>query len=359
MQNPREISISTDTFIRALLVVVGALLIFLIRDILLILLVAIVIAATMTPAVDFLDRFNFPRVLSVSLVYSVVLTGFGLFLYFFVPIIISEITGFLTTLPEYSSEISPEVLEDVEVAGELSLEEVITNMRVSIGAFGDNVFGTIGIIFGGVFNFLLIFAIAFYISVQKNGVARFINYVTPVKYTDYALDLWERSQTKISKWFQGMSIAGLVVGVAVYIGLLILGVPYAFFFALLAALLNFIPIIGPTLGAVPAIAVGLAEGGLLIGVLTTLLFIVIQSLEGNFLYPVIVGRAVGVSPIAIILAIGIGSKLGGFLGVLLAVPMSAIFMELWADTRKVHKAQNKAKKDVQLPPSDTHIASDS
>jgi len=344
MNNHHEISITTGTFVRGLLVIIAAALIFLVRDILLILLVAVVIASAANPAVEFFSRFNFSRTISAGIVYAIGAIIFSLFFYFFAPIIVSEVLGFLTTIPEYSSELSPGVLDSEEVVPGISLEEIIANVRSSLGSFTESFFGTIATIFGGLFNFVLILTISFYLSIQKNGVANFISYAAPVKYTEYALSLWERSQEKISGWFKGMVISSLVVGVSVYIGLLILGVPYAFFFALLSALLNFIPFIGPVLSAIPAAAVAFAEGGLVIGVFTLALFVFIQFLEGNVLYPLIVGRAVGVSPIAIILAIGIGSKLGGFLGVLLAVPFSAVLVEFLVDMRKKSKGN---KKDVR------------
>jgi predicted PurR-regulated permease PerM len=352
MNNPQSVSITTETFIRALLVGVGALFIFLIRDILLILLVSVVIASAATPAVDFFSRFNFPRAVSAGIVYASAAAMFAIFFYFFVPIIVAEVSGFLTTLPQYSSEILPEALEQSgDIAG-ASFNEISANIRALLGTFSGSILGTTAVVFGGLFNFTLIISISFYLLIQKNGVARFLSYAIPLKYTERALSLWVRSQRKISDWFRGMAIASLAVGISVYIGLLLLGVPYAFLLALLSGLLNFVPIIGPIISTVPAAVVGFAEGGALIGVLTVLLFVFIQALESHVLYPIVVGRSVGVSPIVILLAVGIGSKLGGFLGILLAVPFSAIFMEFVADMRAQHKA-NKKDKEREKPSSET------
>lgn len=351
MNNPQEISITTETFIRALLVAVGALLVFLIRDILLILLVAVVIASAASPAVDFFSKFNFPRALSAGLVYAAAAAIFFLFFYFFVPVVVNEISGFLTTLPEYSSEILPEGLEPSGELAAISFDEIASNIRALLSTFSGSILGTTALVFGGLFNFTLIVSISFYLLIQKNGVARFLSYVIPIKYTERALSLWTRSQKKISDWFRGMAIASLAVGISVYVGLLLLGVPYAFLLALLSGLLNFIPIIGPIISTVPAVVVGFAEGGVLIGALTIALFIFVQALESHVLYPIVVGRAVGVSPIVILLAVGVGSRLGGFLGILLAVPLSAIFMELVADLRNEHK-KNKENKDGESP--ETH-----
>ena len=350
MNDSREISITTETFIRALLVAVGALLVFLIRDIILILLVAVVIASAASPAVDFFARFNFPRALSAGIVYAAAAAIFVVFFYFFVPVILAEVSGFLTTLPQYSSEILPEVLEQNGDIAVISLEEVVANVRGLLSTFSGSILGTTALVSGGLFNFTLIVSISFYLLIQKNGVARFLSYAIPLKYSDRALSLWVRSQKKINEWFRGTAIASLAVGISVYIGLLLLGVPYAFLLALLSGLLNFIPIIGPIISTITAAVVGFAEGGLLIGVLTIALFIFVQALENHVLNPIVVGRAVGVSPIVILLAVGIGSRLGGFLGILLAVPLSAIFMELLVDVRAQHNANKKEEEPENLEP---------
>jgi predicted PurR-regulated permease PerM len=327
----REISVSTDTFIRAALVIAGIVLIVLIRDILLALLVSVVIATVINPSVDFFVKFRLPRVLAAALVFAFLFLALIGFFYFFVPIIVKEVSHFLVNVPEYSRDIDT---LDEEVRGALfSLEEIAENIRASISALSESVFAAIGVIFGGLFSFILIMAIAFYIAIQERGIARFISYVAPAQHATYALNLWERSQKKISRWFWAVVLSSSVVGIVVYIGLLALGVPHAFFFALLAAILNFIPIVGPIIAAVPAVIAGFIDGGPLIGALTIALFVLIQSLENNVVYPLITGKVVGISPIIIILAIAVGLTLGGFIGALIAVPVSAVILEILKDIR--------------------------
>lgn len=338
MKEPLSISIDTGTLIRAMLVVVSAILLFQVRDILLVLLVAVVIASAATPAIDFLSRtpfwnFKLPRAAAGGIVYSVAITLLIVFFYSFVPVLVVEVSSFLNTLPEYSAEFSDEVGIG-EPVGQVSLQELANRFQSTIGNIADSAFGMIGTIFGGLFNFILIITISFYLAIQKNGIGKFLALVTPDRHGRYVASLWNRSQRKIGKWFQGMVIDSLAVGVLIYIGLLILGIPYAFFFALMSLLLNFIPIVGPTVALIPAVAIGFIEGGVLLGVLVTVLYIGVQVAEGNILFPLVVGKVVGVSPIAILLAVGVGAQLGGFLGVILAVPVSAVILEFLADMRK-------------------------
>jgi predicted PurR-regulated permease PerM len=116
-------------------------------------------------------------------------------------------------------------------------------------------FSTLSAIFGGITSFALIVVFSFYFSVQETGVEDFLRVVTPVKEQAYVLHLWKRSQDKIGKWMQGQLILGVIVGVLLYLGLTILGVPYALLFAVLAGVFEFIPVFGQILAAVPGIAI--------------------------------------------------------------------------------------------------------
>lgn len=353
MKELQRISIDTGTLIRAALVVISVVLLFTIRDLLLALLVAVVIASAATPAINLLSKipigkFKLPRAAAGGVVYFVAISFLVLFFYFFVPVLINEITSFLNTLPEFTGGTGI----DSAVVDKLSFEELTLRLQSATGVIGDNAFAMIGAIFGGLFNFVLIIMISFYLAIQKNGVGKFLALITPERHDGYVASLWNRSQRKIGRWFQGMAIDSLAVGIFIYIGLLILGVPYAFFFALSSTLLNFIPIVGPTLAIIPAAAIGFIEGGVLLGVLVAVLYIGVQLAESNILFPLVVGKAVGVSPVAILLAVGIGAKLGGFLGVIIAVPISAVTLEFLEDMRKRNENKKADSKSSEKKPTD-------
>ena len=196
-----------------------------------------------------------------------------------------------------------------------------------------------GTIFGGLFSFILIIVLSFYLAVQEEGVDDFLRIVAPVKHHDYIIDLWKRSQRKIALWLQGQVILGIVVGVLVYIMLVSVGIPHALILALLAAMLEIIPVFGPIISSVPAILVAFTDRGAGIGILVVCLYLVIYQLESQVFYPLVVKKIVGVSPIVVILALVIGAKLGGVLGALIAVPLSAVLMEYIHDIEKYKNAE--------------------
>ncbi|MDP3726617.1 MAG: AI-2E family transporter, partial [bacterium] len=171
------------------------------------------------------------------------------------------------------------------------------------------------------------------LSVQEKGIETFLRLVSPLRHEKRIISLWHRSQTKIGLWMQGQLLLGLIVGILVYLGLTILGVPYAFLLAVLSAVFEIIPMFGPILASVPAIALGFTES-ISLGLMVFGLYVIIQQFENHLIYPLVVRKVVGVSPILVIISLVIGAKLAGFLGILLAVPVAAALMELADDMQK-------------------------
>jgi predicted PurR-regulated permease PerM len=133
---------------------------------------------------------------------------------------------------------------------------------------------------------------------------------------------------------QGQLLLALLVGVMVYLGLTVFGVKNAIFLAVLAAFLETIPLFGPILSAIPAVAVAYADGGLNLALIVAGLYLIIQQFENHLVYPLVVKKIVGVPPILVILALVIGWKLAGFLGLLLSVPVATTLMEYFSDMEK-------------------------
>jgi len=142
------------------------------------------------------------------------------------------------------------------------------------------------------------------------------------------------TKTKLTWWFQGQLLLGLIIGILVYLGLTILQVPYAFLLAIFAAVFELIPVFGPILAAIPAVILGFVDGGLTLGFMTVGLYLIIQQFENHLIYPLVVRKVVGVPPLLVILALIIGGKLAGFLGVILSAPIAAAIIEFTNDVAK-------------------------
>ncbi|MEK7136600.1 MAG: AI-2E family transporter [Patescibacteria group bacterium] len=346
---PQQLTISTGTIIRTVFVLVVTFTLYLLLDLVMIVLTSVVIASAVEPATRWFAKYRVPRVLAVLMVY---LLAFGFifgFVYIFIPPLFVDITQLSLALP--ASALDVPILDRLAPLSSLtggffpslSIDGMLADIQSMLASFSSGTFTTASNVFGGAFSFILILVISFYLAVQDRGIENFLRIIVPLRYESYVVDLWKRSQYKIGQWMKGQLLLGLIVGVLVYLGLTILGVKYALVLAILAAMFELIPIFGPVLSAIPAVFLGLAESASL-GLMVIGLYVIIQQFENHLIYPLVVKKIVGVPAIIVILALIVGGQLAGFLGIILAVPLATIIMEL------AHDAERR-KLNVQSGPS--------
>ena len=145
--------------------------------------------------------------------------------------------------------------------------------------------------------------------------------IVPYKYHVFLSELINKIQKKISSWLKGQIVLSLLIGFFVFISMMTLGVKYALVLALLAFLGEFIPYLGPVLAALPAILVAFIDSPLK-ALFVFIIFVIIQQVENHILVPKIMQKAVGLNPLISILALLIGARLGGVMGVILAIPIT-------------------------------------
>lgn len=330
----KRVVITTGSWIRGVLVIAGFIALFLIRDLLLVLLASIVIASAIEPAAEWSKRKGIPRLPTILLVYVVLaLISAGLFYFLLLPLL-GEASSFISSFPEYSSALASDpTFSNVfsNVSGSLSPESIANHINGVVTSLSHGVFSSASFVFGGVTSFLLIVILSFYLAVQEDGVGKFLKVITPWKQERYVVNLWGRSKAKIGRWMQGQLLLAAIIAVLVYLGLLLIGLPHALLLAVSAGFFEIIPLFGPIIAAIPAILVAFGAGGMSEALLIAGLFLIIQQFENQLIYPLVVKKVVGVPPMVSIVALLIGGTLAGFLGVLISVPMAAIFMEFVND----------------------------
>jgi len=336
MAESKTIHISWATIFKVAAVILFLIFLYLIRDVIIIFIFALIVASAIAPAVDLLEKIKIPRVLGALIVYVVVIGFLAFLISLVVAPLIRDIKNLSSNFPEYIESLS---LKFKSLQKAFSRYESLINQfqKFLVNLEGRlqnlDLFSTFINIFGGIFSFLLALIISFYLSVQKKGVQRILGSISPFKHRDYILDLWERAQKKLGRWLQGQLFLGLIVGALVYIGLSFLHIKYALFLAILAGILEIFPYIGPVLAGIPAVILGFLQAPIM-GLWVLILYFVIQQLENYLIVPVVVGRVVGLNPIVVITALLIGAKLGGIPGMILAVPLTAVFAEFVKDLIK-------------------------
>lgn len=339
MKDGVTISITTGTIVKAALVFIGLWLLYYLREIVLVVLTAVVIASALEPAVKFVMRVRVPRLVAVICIYLILFIFlFGVF-YFFVPTVVNDLASFIEAFPSYVERFATTVaIEDYAFlfgfgGSESGTTGIIAELRASLDptAIFGNSFSAAATVFGGLFSLILIIVFSFYFTVAETGIDDFLRVTAPKKYQAYLLNLWFRTRHKIGLWMQGQVLLGVIVGVLVYLSLTIIGVEHALLLAVLAAILELIPVFGPTISAVPAVLIGFANGGFAVGLLVIALYIIIQQFENHLIYPLVVTKVVGVPPLLVILGLIVGWNLFGVLGILLSVPVSAAIQEFMTD----------------------------
>lgn len=329
---------NNENAVKIILFVLILVFLYLVRDVVAIVFFSMVIAAAISPVSEWFSRHKIPKVLGVLFIYLITFSVLGLAFYLIIPTMVSEIGVFAKALPDYleklsSSQSIQNIIPGVPESIAGIIQEATLKLQDFLGQFRQNFFQTAATVFGGVFSFLLIIVISFYLSVQERGIEKFLRLATPAKYEKYILDLWARSRKKLGGWLKAQLLLAVLVGVLVFLGLTILQVRYALMLAVLAAIFEIIPLFGPVLAAIPAIFIAFLQGPLL-ALAVIILYVIVQQFENHLIYPVVVRKTIGVPPLIVILAILVGAKLGGMFGILLAVPITVILMELSSDLAK-------------------------
>ncbi len=352
------IQVGTGTVVKILLILVLFAVIFILRDIVLILLMSIVIASAIEPATGFLMRRRIPRLFSVILVYlSVIIALFGIVFFLLLPLL-TESSDFLRNVPVYfnastvatsinhNSFLSSQPIVD-SLRNSINLQDVINQINDTVTTISSNTFGSVAKVFGGILSLLVVFILSFYLSVEEDGVGKFLKIVTPLRHERYVISLWKRSQRKIGLWMQGQLVLAVIIGMLVYLGLTIVGVPNPLILAVLAAAFEIIPLFGPILASVPAIMISFVSGGFSLAILVVGLYIIIHQFENQLIYPLVVKKVVGVSPVVSIVALLAGWELLGFLGVVLSVPVASVLIEFFDDYErdKIEKFEKMKAKE--------------
>jgi len=334
MDRPLMISITPGTLFTAVLVGAGVLLAYALRDLLLVVLTAVVLASAIESSTVRMMRWGCGRVVAVTLIYLV--GGFLLLalFYFFIPPLLHEANSFAASLPTYLETLKLPSMGEL-FSGDLTQGGTqVVQLQNILKQSSAGVLSAASTLFGGLSSFVLIVVLSFYLAVQEQGIDDFLRLVTPTRHHRYILDLWRRAQHKIGRWLQGQILLSVIVGTMVFLGLVFFHVEHAALLALAAGVLELVPVFGSILAALPAVALSYVQGGASLAFLVILVYLVVNQLEGNVIYPLVVQKVVGVSPLVVILAILAGFQLAGVLGVLIAVPVAAGVQEYVRDVQK-------------------------
>ncbi len=298
---------------------------FFVRDVLLIVFVALIFASALDPWVDFMQKHKIPRGFGIMIIYATVLFVVSGVIYLIIPPIATEVKDLSRDFPIYLEKISGNI-ENFRIYSDShgwteNIQKSLNDFQSNIGSAAGGVFSTVFAFFGGIVSMLIVAVLTFYLTVEEHAMKRVLRSLVPVKNQPYVTHLINRIQEKIGMWLRGQLILSLIIFILSWVGLSILGVKYALVLALLAGVTELIPYVGPFIGAIPAVFIALSQApALVVGVVV--LYVIIQQLENHVIVPKVMQKAVGLNPIITIVSMMIGFKLAGILGIAIAIPVA-------------------------------------
>lgn len=334
MENTTKIEISLKSVLLIILTLILLLLAWKIRGILMGIFIAFILMSGFAPLVDWLVKKGFNKTISVVITYFLLISFFVGILFFVIPPLITQTREFLTNLPIYVSWVTgtfgntsiPGVYIDSIIGILLSkLDSALSNiLTVALNAF--SLFVT----------FITVAVFSFYLLLERESIKRNIHIFFPHLPQQRVYSLSYKIEEKLGAWVRGQALLMVIIGVTTYIGLTILGVEFALPLAVIAGLLEIVPIIGPIVSVIPAVLVAFIQSPILaVGVVA--LYLLIQQLENTIIVPKLMEKAVGLSPLLIIFALLVGGSLFGLLGAIIAVPVAAIGHVIFEDFRTTSK----------------------
>lgn len=300
------------------------------REALMLVYVSALIAMGFSPIVQGIEsrrgpeQRRVPRWLAILVVYATIVAVLVTIALMVIPPLVAQAESLWTRMPSEFNKLQTFLIRHRLMTHRVSLEEAVQNAPAGAGG---NAVGTVLVaissVIGGVFGLITILILSFYLLVEANAMFEyFVRFAPPGRRADIAVAARE-AVSKVSAWLRAQFVLAGVMGTFAAVGLWFMDVPYFYVIALVAAVGETIPIVGPVIGGVTAVAVALSVSAKLAAIVGVY-FLVLHQLEANVLVPKIMERRVGVSPVAVMVALLIGGALWGIVGAILAIPTAAI-----------------------------------
>jgi predicted PurR-regulated permease PerM len=300
------------------------------RQIMLGLFLAIIIASGLERLADVMEKTGLPRNICVILIFLVILLLVILFVYSVFPIAIAQFNTIFA-----GAETGSGLTIFASLKSSKSFSAMLSGLSSQVFSGNGSPLDFFSSALGGVGLALSVIISSFYLSLSRDGVERFIQVVVPPDYEATVLHVYARSKKKLGAWFQMQLLLMVIMGLTVWGGMALLGVPYAFFIGAVAGIFELVPFLGPILAGAVAVISALGTSSTL-AIYTLVFFVIAQQFESNLLVPMLSRRTIGIHPVIAIVALLIGAEVGGVLGIVISIPAAAVFQEVieeWS-TRK-------------------------
>ena len=321
--------------VAAIIGVFAAWLLFAIRDTIVSVYVSALFAMGISPLVKLIERQRaipivkrLPRWLAILIIYATIIAVVVSIGMVIIPPLIDQAEELWRSLPERFAQAQATLVRLGILRRPVTLGEAVQQTPASGGATAvTTLFTTVRSVVGSVLGVITLLLLTFYMLVESREIFAFFVKLFPPNERGRVAAVSATVTEKVSAWLGGQLLLGGIIGLSSALGLWLMGVPYFYVLAVISAVGELIPMLGPILAAIPSILVAATVSpGLAFGV--AVFFIIQQQVENTVLVPKLMGRQVGLSAVTVIVALGIGGELMGVLGAILSVPTAAIVQVL-------------------------------
>lgn len=318
-------SITFRATIVVLVVLWAAWMVYLVREVLVLGFLALVIAAAIHGPVSALQRRGVPRIGAVVIVYVALIAVVALMLAVIVPPLLEQARALTTDLPGLLAELSVRLNSILAQFGLASGGNVVDLVMGQLGSVGGVLARIPGVVVGFLAALLLITFLSALMVLERDRARDWLMRFVARDDRPVLDGLLQKAGFRLGAYVRGQLLIMLVTGVGSWVGLTLIGVPFALPLGIFAFLTEAIPIAGPVIAGVVMIAVAFIESPVQ-ALATVVLVLIIQQAESLVLVPVIQGRLISISPVVALLAVLAGSAVGDIPGAILAIPIVAIAM---------------------------------
>ena len=327
-----RVEISKNTIVFTVFFLIGLWLIFHISGILILIFITFILMTALNPTVNAMQKAKVPRGLAIAIVFIILISIISMIIAGIVPILVTQLGVLLETLrsnfPDYQLFDLLE-LDQSNIAAEVAKQIETINKNLN------NIFKVISSTAHGVLILVTTMVLTIYLLAERPKLEKDLQGIFhDAKKEDKVKQMIEAVERVLGDWIRGQILIMIAVGSLTYLGLIMLGIPFALPLAIIAGILEIIPNLGPTLSAIPGILAGLTIS-MPVAIGTLILYIAVQQLENHLITPLIMKRSTGIKPIITIVVLMIGARLGGIGGVILAIPSYLTIKEIFWQYKKL------------------------
>ncbi|CQR46111.1 pheromone autoinducer 2 transporter [Paraliobacillus sp. PM-2] len=281
------------------------------------------------PLVNLLEKYKVPRILGIIIVFLLILGLVFFGINFVAPIVQQQFIKLEKSLPNMveAAEDLINLWKNRQSYFPKQLESTIQNITNNLSTYVENITGSLVDAIGQIFSFVFsFFLIPFFLFFMLKDGDKFIPFITQFLSDGKSASLKKLASNinhTLASFIQGQFIVSLCVGIMLYIGYIIIDLPYSLTLALFGVVMNLIPFVGPFLSAIPAVIVGFFQEPML-GIWAAVVMIIAQQVESNFISPNVMGKVLKIHPLTVITLILAAGGIAGFLGLLFIIPMYAV-----------------------------------